>query len=100
MSTEPASTMSKGAEPINWNSIIWNATVLILSILILAFGAAVIYFTPQSLGDVVNRHGIQLLVVTLTLPVVLFLLALNKISNEAGLSLLGAVIGYAFGKAT
>ncbi len=76
---------------------IWNATVMTLCILLLALGGIFMFWTPALFQEVVQKQGIQIVTIVFTLPVVTFLLATAKISNEAGLSLLGAIIGYAFG---
>ena len=85
-------------KPVDRNAFIWNGMCLFLSILILAFGASLMFCTPTLLNDVIQKQGVQIIVITVTLPVVAFLLAMEKIPKEAGLSLLGAIIGYAFGK--
>ena len=76
---------------------IWNALILTLCILLLAFGGIFMFWTPVLFKEVVEKQGIQIVVIIFTLPVITFLLATEKISKEAGLSLLGAIIGYAFG---
>lgn len=86
-------------EPIAWNTVIWNAMVAIFCVLFLLFGLILIFFTPETFRDVVQKYGIQIITITFTVPAIAFLLAMDKISKEAGLSLLGAIIGYAFGKA-
>jgi hypothetical protein len=85
-------------EAIGWNAIIWNMTIVLLSVLILFFGVLV-YCTPEMFRGVIQKQGIQIIVITFTMPVILFLLATDKIAKEAGLSLLGAIVGYAFGAA-
>src|SRR6516225_9563352 len=74
---------------------IWNALILTLCILLLAFGGIFMFWTPVLFKEVVEKQGIQIVVIIFTLPVITFLLATEKISKEAGLSLLGAIIGYA-----
>ena len=77
---------------------IWNAMIMTLCILLFAFGAIFMFWTPDLFKNVVQDQGIQIVVIIFALPVITFLLATEKISKEAGLSLLGAIIGYAFGK--
>ena len=76
---------------------LWNAMVMRLCILLLVFGGIFMFWTPVLFKEVVQTQGIQIVVIIFTLPVITFLLATEKISKEAGLSLLGAIIGYAFG---
>jgi hypothetical protein len=80
-------------------SVVWNTMVMTLCILLLVFGGIFMFWTPEIFRDVVKNQGIQIIIITFALPVITFLLAMDKISKEAGLSLLGAIIGYAFGKA-
>lgn len=80
-------------------NINWNLLVVILCCLIVLFGGVVFFFTPESLHGLIQKNGFQILVMTFTLPVILFLLAMEKIPKEAGLSLLGTILGYAFGTA-
>jgi hypothetical protein len=80
-------------------SVVWNTMVMTLCILLLVFGGIFMFWTPEIFRDVVKNQGIQIIIITFALPVITFVLAMDKISKEAGLSLLGAIIGYAFGKA-
>jgi hypothetical protein len=78
---------------------LWNAMVMRLCILLLVFGGIFMFWTPEIFKSVVEGQGIQIIIIIFALPVITFLLAMDKISKEAGLSLLGAIIGYdAFGK--
>jgi hypothetical protein len=79
-------------------SVLWNIMVMTLCILLLVFGGIFMFWTPEIFREVVKNQGIQIIIITFALPVITFLLAMDKISKEAGLSLLGAIIGYAFGK--
>ena len=79
--------------------MLWNTMVMTLCILLLVFGGIFIFWTPEIFKEVAKNQGIQIIIVIFALPVITFLLAMHKISKEAGLSLLGAIIGYAFGKA-
>ena len=79
---------------------LWNGFIMTLCILLLVFGGIFIFWTPPLFNDVVQKQGMQIIVIILTLPVVTFLLATDKLPKEAGLSLLGAIIGFAFGTAS
>ena len=79
---------------------LWNGFILTLCILLLVFGGIFIFRTPTLFNEVVQKQGIQIIIITFILPVVTFLLATEKIPKEAGLSLLGTIIGYAFGTAS
>jgi hypothetical protein len=81
-----------------WSEHLWNTFVLTLCILLLVFGGLFMFRTPEIFQGVVKSQGIQVFIIIFALPVITFLLATDKISKEAGLSLLGAIIGYAFGK--
>ena len=80
-----------------WLRINWNLLVVILCLVIIAFGSVFMFFTPELHHGLVQEHGLRIFVLTFTLPVILFLLAMEKIPKEAGLSLLGTILGFAFG---
>ncbi len=80
-----------------WSAHLWNGFILTLCILLLALGGIFIFWTPKLFETTVQNQGIQIIIIVFAFPVVTFLLATGKISREAGLSLLGAIIGYAFG---
>src|SRR6516225_9149765 len=92
---ERVTTMSEHEPKEHKPEYIWNALILTLCILLLAFGGIFMFWTPVLFKEVVEKQGIQIVVIIFTLPVITFLLATEKISKEAGLSLLGAIIGYA-----
>lgn len=50
--------------------------------------------------DQVHRSLVQILALALTLPSIVFLMLYGLIPSEAGVGLLGTIVGYAFGVGT
>jgi hypothetical protein len=57
---------------------IWNAMILTLCILLLGFGGIFMFWTPVLFKEVVEKQGIQIVVIIFTLPVITFLLVFSK----------------------